>query len=74
MTDKPPPQWALDKAEIVCEYLELSLSYRTNRVVLAMVANLLAEERERCEKIIAESFAVDPWLEGIVTGQRDRKK
>ena len=71
MTEKLPPQWALDKAEILFEYLEFSVSYRTNRVVLAMVAQILADERERCEKIIAESFAIDPWLEGIVRGIRE---
>ena len=54
MTEKLPPQWALDKADIVRRYLEFSVSYRTNSIVSVMVATLLVEERERCAKICEE--------------------
>ena len=54
MTDKPPPQWALDKADIVLGHLECSLSDYTRRTATAKIARLLVEERERCAQICDE--------------------
>ena len=48
MTAKPPPQWALDKADIVLGHLEFSLSPYTRKTATTKIANLLAEERELC--------------------------
>ena len=51
MTDNPPPQWAIDKAEVMTEYLSLNVSDFTKKSVATMIAKLLVEERERCAKI-----------------------
>ena len=51
MTDKPPPQWALDKADIVLRHLESSLSAYTRKTATSVIARLLVEERERCAQI-----------------------
>lgn len=60
-TDEGLPQWALEKAEIVNEYLEFSISYHTNRAVVIMIAKLLVEERERARSEIRE------WLRSNMT-------
>ena len=54
MTNKLPPQWAIDKADIVLGHLEFSLSAYTRQTATTKIARLLAEERERCANICDE--------------------
>ena len=61
LTDKPPPQWALDKANVVPEYIRLAVSDYTRKQVVAMIANLLVAERE-----LARS-EISGWLRNNMT-------
>ena len=67
MTDKLPPQWALDQANVVLEYIRLSVSDYTRKTVVAMIATMLVEERERCAKICEKHGRMHPiWLLALV--------
>ena len=61
MTDQLPPQWAIDRADIVLRHLESSLSAYTRKTATSVIARLLVEERERAQSEIFE------WLRNNMT-------
>ena len=69
MINKLPPQWALDKADMVLGHLECSLSDYTRKTATAKIAKLLAEERELCSTKVeqlrkqAREMNDDQWID-----------
>ena len=61
MDNRLPPQWAIDRANVVPEYITLPVSDYTRKTVVAMIANLLVAERERAQSEIRE------WLQNNMT-------
>ena len=63
MTDKPPPQWAIDKASSLPDVVKLQTIYVDAKLINAIAA-LLVQERERCAEICEEimgGLEAYPW-------------